>query len=205
VRVGDGLCTVAAAGLREDPVHVCLHGRFAEHEPLRDLLVREAVDSLVTVKRVNIAEPTFKYDDDDPEGFRSGSFRFGPLLEAQELGTTVYELPPGQSICPYHYEYAEEEWLIVLSGRPMLRHPEGSDQLDPWDVVCFARGPAGAHQVRNETDETVRVLMYSTVKHPAATVYPDSDKIAIWTGNRDDDVIVKRSSGVDYWVGETSA
>ena len=34
--------------------------------------------------------------------------------------------------------------------------------------------------------------MYSTVKHPAATVYPDSDKIAIWTGNRDDDVIVPR-------------
>lgn len=46
--------------------------------------------------------------------------------------------------------------------------------------------------------------MYSTVKHPAATVFPDSDKIAIWTGNRDDDVIVPRSSGVDYWSGETS-
>ena len=48
----------------------------------------------------------------------------------------------------------------------------------------------------------MRVLMYSTVKHPAATVYPDSDKIAVWTGNRDDDLIVHRSSGVDYWSGE---
>jgi uncharacterized cupin superfamily protein len=56
--------------------------------------------------------------------------------------------------------------------------------------------------VRNDTDETVRVLMYSTVKHPAATVYPDSDKIAIWTGNREDDLIVNRTSGVDYWSGE---
>ena len=68
------------------------------------------------MKRVNIAEPSFKYDDSDPEGFRSGSFRFGSLLGAEELGTTVYELPPGESICPYHYEYAEEEWLIVLVG-----------------------------------------------------------------------------------------
>lgn len=41
-----------------------------------------------------------------------------------------------------------------------------------------------------------------TVKHPAATVYPDSDKIAVWTGNREDDLIVHRSSSVDYWSGE---
>jgi hypothetical protein len=59
--------------------------------------------------------------------------------------------------------------------------------------------------VRNETDETVRVVMFSTVLQPAATVYPDSDKIAIWTGNSADDVIVPRASGVDYWDGETPA
>ena len=156
----------------------------------------------MTLKRANIAEPSFSYDDSDPAGFRSGSLRIGSLLEAEELGTTVYELPPGQAICPYHYEYAEEEWLIVLAGEPTLRHPEGDDRLAPWDVVCFRRGPAGAHEVRNDTDRPVRVLMYSTVKHPAATVYPDSDKIAIWTGNRDDDVIVPRASGVDYWANE---
>ena len=49
-------------------------------------------------------------------------------------GASVYELPPGQAICPYHYEYGEEEWLLVLDGRPTLRHPEGTDQLDPWDA-----------------------------------------------------------------------
>jgi len=38
--------------------------------------------------------------------------------------------------------------------------------------------------------------------HPAATVYPDSDKIAVWTGNSDDDVIVPRSAGVGYFHGE---
>lgn len=134
------------------------------------------------MQRINIGEPSFAYDPDHPSGFRGGMFRFGSLLGAEQLGTTVYELPPGQSICPYHYEYAEEEWLIVLVGRPTLRHPDGTDQLVPWDVVCFPRGPKGAHQVRNDSDEPVRVLMYSTIKHPAATVYPDSDKIAVWTG-----------------------
>ena len=155
------------------------------------------------MQRVNIAEPAFEYDDSDPDGFRAGMFRFGPLVGAATMGSTVYELPPGQAICPYHYEYGEEEWLLVLEGRPTVRHPQGSDVLEPWDVVCFRSGPEGAHAVRNETEERVRVLMYSTVNHPAATVYPDSDKIGIWTGNADDNVIVHRSSKVDYYSGET--
>ena len=33
-------------------------------------------------------------------------------------------------------------------------------------------------------------------------MYPDSDKIGIYTGNREDDLMVRRSSGVDYYDGE---
>ena len=154
------------------------------------------------VRRVNIAEPEFTWDDDDPDGFRAGMFRFGKQVGAERTGATVYELPPGQSICPYHYEYGEDEWLLVLQGRPTLRRPGGTEELEPWDVVFFPPGPDGAHGVRNETDETVRVLMFSTITHPAASVYPDSGKIGIWTGNRDDDLLVRRTSAVDYWLGE---
>lgn len=153
---------------------------------------------------MNIAAPAFAYDEEDPEGFRAGMFRFGKQVGAKETGATVYELPPGQTICPYHYEYGEEEWLLVLEGRPILRTPEGTETLEPWDVVFFPRGPEGAHAVRNETEETVRVLMFSTVTHPAATVYPDSGKIGIWTGNPDDDLIVQKTSGVGYYAGETA-
>jgi uncharacterized cupin superfamily protein len=157
------------------------------------------------VRRINIASPEFEYDPTDPPGFRSGMLRVGPKLGASQLGASVYELPPEQALCPYHYEYAEEEWLLVLEGRPSLRHPEGAEQLEPWDAVCFAPGPEGAHGISNETGETVRVLMFSTVKHPAVTVYPDSDKIGVWTGNKADDVIAPRSSGVDYWYRETGS
>jgi uncharacterized cupin superfamily protein len=89
------------------------------------------------VNRVNIADPSFAYDPDEPEGFRSGVARLGPVLGAEQTGTSVYELPPGEAICPYHYEYAEEEWLLVLEGRPTLRDPEGSHELEPWDLVFF--------------------------------------------------------------------
>ena len=151
---------------------------------------------------LNIADPEFTYDDDDPPPFHAGMFRLGRQLGATQTGMSVYELPPGQSVCPYHYEYGEEEWLFVLDGRPTLRHPEGTDQLDPWDAVCFPAGPEGAHAVANGTDQTVRVLMFSTHNQPAASVYPDSGKIGIWTGNSDDDVMVEKSSGVGYWHGE---
>src|SRR4051794_4819506 len=154
------------------------------------------------MRRINIAAPEFEYDGEDPEGFRAGQARLGKLLGATETGITIYELAPGQAVCPYHYEVGEEEWLLVLEGRPTLRHPEGSEALAPWDVALFPRGPEGAHGIRNETEETARVLMFSTVVHPTATVYPDSDKVGIWTGNDADDVIVRKDSAVGYYDGE---
>lgn len=155
------------------------------------------------MRRINIAAPQFEYDAEDPDGFRSGLARIGKLLGGSEQsGASVYELPPGQAICPYHYEVGEEEWLLVLTGEPTLRHPEGSERLAPWDVVFFEKGPAGAHGVRNETEETVRVLMFSTVVVPTATVYPDSDKVGIWTGDPETDVMVRRESEVEYFDGE---
>ncbi len=154
------------------------------------------------MRRLNIASPDFDYDGDDPAGFRAGMAKLGKLLGAKESGISVYELPPGQAVCPYHYECGEEEWLLVLSGRPTVRHPDGEDVLDPWDVVCFPRGPEGAHGVRNETEETVRVLMFSTVVLPTATVYPDSDKIGIWIGDPETDATFRRASAVEYFDGE---
>ena len=157
------------------------------------------------MRHVSIANPEFTYDPGDPEGFRAGMFRFGAEVGAARLGATVYEIPAGQALCPYHYEYGEEEWLLVLAGRATVRHPGGTEDLAPMRVACFVRGPEGAHQVRNDGEETLRVLMWSEVVHPTATVYPDSDKVAVWTGNRDDDVIVRRTAAVGYYAGEPGA
>ena len=91
----------------------------------------------------------------------------------------------------------------MVEGSPTLRHPEGEEALDPWDVVFFPPGPGGAHMVRNDTDSPARVLMFSTITAVAAVVYPDSDKISIWTTDGVDDLVVKRTSGVGYWDGES--
>jgi uncharacterized cupin superfamily protein len=153
--------------------------------------------------RANLSAPTFAYDDADPDGFRAGMLRFGREIGAQQTGTSLYHLPPGQAVCPYHYEYGEEEWALVLEGRPSVRTPDGVEQLEPLDVVFFPTGPTGAHQIRNDSNAPARVLMWSTVVVPTATAYPDSDKVGIWTGVEGDDVMVERSSHVPYFHGET--
>jgi uncharacterized cupin superfamily protein len=154
------------------------------------------------MRRVSLSDPTFEHDPEDPAGFRAGMLRPGPKLGASESGATLYELPPGQAICPYHYEYGEEEWVLALQGRPTVRTPEGTEQMDPLDLVFFPKGPEGAHQIRNDTDETVRVLMWSTIVTPSATAYPDSDKVGVWTGIKAENLIVRRSSAVDYYDQE---
>ena len=161
------------------------------------------IGSFESMKRINVSTAEFAWDDSDPDGFRAGMARVGPLLGAARTGATVYELPPGQAICPYHYELGEEEWLLVLSGTPTLRTPAGKERLGVGDLVFFATGPEGAHGIGNESDEPARVLMFSEVVAQAVTVYPDSDKVGIWTGNPDVDLVVRRSSGVEYYEGET--
>jgi uncharacterized cupin superfamily protein len=156
------------------------------------------------LRRVNLHSLEAEYDASDPDGYHAGMARFGKELGAVMLGGSVYELPPGQSNCPYHYEYGNEEWLIVLSGTLTVRHPGGEEELASGDVVCFPVGPDGAHKLTNASDETVRVLMLSTMVEPSVAVYPDSDKIGVWPDpDRRDHILVRRESGVDYWDRET--
>ena len=120
----------------------------------------------------------------------------------EKVGATVYELQPGERSFPYHYEYGAEEWLLVVAGRPTLRVPDGEHELRAGDVVCFPEGPAGAHLVRNDSDEPVRILIASTKDSPQLAVYPDSGKIGVWPGNEADPPQLFRRDAVDYWDGE---
>jgi uncharacterized cupin superfamily protein len=115
------------------------------------------------------------------------------------LGAGLFDLPEGEKSSPYHYEEGQEEWLLVVSGRPTLRTPEGERVLEPGDVVCFPRGPAGAHQVTGPG----RVLVASTQVVPRTAVQPDSDKIFVrWDTGTDDRLVFRRGDAVDYWEGE---
>ena len=147
---------------------------------------------------VNLFALELTSDDEDPEGYHVAYSRVAPLIGGSRLGLSVYELPPDQSICPYHWEAGDEEWLIVISGRPTLRTPDGELELDPWDAVCFPAGAEGAHKVTNRSDATARVGMLSTRNEPGVSVYPDSNKVGAWPPGK----LFRLESAVPYFEGE---
>jgi uncharacterized cupin superfamily protein len=149
---------------------------------------------------VNLFSVVTEGDPADPEGFRSRMARFGPTIGAEQLGASVYELDPGESICPYHYEFPEEEWLLVLEGNPTLRDPDGEHLLEPGDLVVFVEGPEGAHKVSNGIDQpgVARVMMLSTKSKTAVCVYPDSNKVGVWPLGK----LFRIDDAVDYYDGE---
>jgi uncharacterized cupin superfamily protein len=154
------------------------------------------------VARPNVFTSEFEYDGDDPDGYRAGMARVGQEAGGKELAVKLFEIPPGQSLCPYHYEYVEE-WLIVLDGALTLRVPDGEQPLERGDVVCFPTGPDGAHKVSNAGPEAARILMFSSAAEPAVAVYPDSDKIGVWPPNWEDKVMLRREDGQrDYYDRE---
>ena len=151
--------------------------------------------------RPNLYDDAFSFDD-APEGFRAGEINLGRLAGGTATNLRLYLVPPGEHICPYHYEY-EEEWLLVISGEALLRTPAGTETLAPGAVVCFAPGPEGAHQVSCAGNEPVRAVMFSSAREPAVAVYPDGDKIGVWPGRDADELMLRREDGRrDYWDRE---
>ena len=113
------------------------------------------------------------------EDWSGGGAKAKRLPRADEqpgLGATVYELGPGNFVV-YHFHHAWEELLVVLRGKPTLRTPDGERQLDEGESVYFPLGAKGAHGLKNETDEPVRVLMASTLTSPEVCEYPDLRQI----------------------------
>ena len=158
------------------------------------------------MRRVSLNEPDLQPDADDPPGFRALMWRFGrDALGASRTGMSLYEIPAGESVCPYHYEAGEDEWILVLEGTPTVRDPDGMHELSPMDVVYFPPGPEGAHQIRNDSDAPARVLMFGENILPGVSVYPDSDKVGVWTTNpADSDLLFRRGSAVPYFDGESN-
>jgi uncharacterized cupin superfamily protein len=127
----------------------------------------------------NIYAPEWVERTDAP--LRGRTARIGALAGAERLGATLYEIDPGQNGSPFHLHHANEEMIIVLSGRPTLRTMGGSRVLEAGDVVACPVGRAGAHQLQNEEDTPVRVLVVSTMIYPETAEMLDSDKILVIT------------------------
>ena len=154
----------------------------------------------------NFLEPEFDEASDIP-GFALRWAGIGPRVGAEKLGASLYELDPGQAVGPFHWHVANEEMLIALDPGIEVREAGGTYALAPGDVVSFARGERGAHEVLNGGDGIARVLFLSEMRYPEIAVYPDSGKVGVRErhpvtepgGMRPN---FRMADAVDYWEGE---
>jgi uncharacterized cupin superfamily protein len=127
----------------------------------------------------------------------------------EDLGCSLYELPPGRRSWPYHYHENNEEALYVLDGTGTLRHDGEEHPLETGDYVALPAGPEGGHRVVNDGDETLRYLAISTMRAPDVVHYPDSEKVGVYAGSAPGDhedrtmtAYYRRDDDVDYWEDE---
>jgi uncharacterized cupin superfamily protein len=105
--------------------------------------------------------------------------RLGRAAGARELGASVFVVPPGGTTFPLHAHLHNEELLVVLEGAPTLRTGSGSGSrvLERGEVVAFVCGLDGAHELKNESDADVRLLLVSTMRAPDVNVFPDTGEL----------------------------
>jgi uncharacterized cupin superfamily protein len=147
------------------------------------------------------------YPDDEPPG---GSLvpraQLGSPLGARTWTAALYELAPGEATAAYHYEWCREEWALVLGGAPTLRHADGEDVLRSSDILCFPEGPAGAHRLLNDSEDAVRVIVFSTpTGRPMSAFFPDDGTVLVRVSDHEGFLFRHDDQIEDYWDGEPGA
>jgi uncharacterized cupin superfamily protein len=156
----------------------------------------------------NLFDPDFEEHSERP-GFEYRRAKLGQDAGSERLGASLYELEPGSPPFPLHYHLGNEELLIVISGRPSLRTPEGEREreLELGEVVALPVGERGAHQVVNHSPEPVRVLIVSEMNAPDVVVRPESGKLSAFgrppggSGQGIHEVFFLRDAA-EFWDGE---
>ena len=87
-----------------------------------------------------------------PEFSWKTSPRLAKLVNADDFEFDIRSLDPGRFSFPYHFHRNAEELFMIISGKAMLRTPDGFEEVNKGDVIFFEKGPSGAHQLYNHDE-----------------------------------------------------
>ncbi|MEZ4399174.1 MAG: cupin domain-containing protein [Kofleriaceae bacterium] len=135
--------------------------------------------------------------------------KLGAAAGNQQLGASVYEVPPGARSYPFHWHGANEEAVYVIAGRGTARLGDATVAIRAGDWLAFPVGPAHVHQLINDGDEPLRYLCVATNHTCEIVGYPDSRKVKALAGADWDtlwvDHTTRADADLDYWDGEPGA
>lgn len=135
------------------------------------------------------------------EGYEYFKRDFIPRGYGEKTMVSVYTIPPGKSAYPYHYHLKNEETFFIISGCGILKTPVGERNVSAGDLLFFPANSDGAHKLTNTSEtENLVYLDFDVIHDIDVTVYPDSDKIAVW--GKDTNKVFLRKDDVDYYTGE---
>jgi len=118
------------------------------------------------------------------------------LMERHPFDVEISRISPGKSPCPYHSHSAQWEFYHVISGRGIVRHKDGTTDIEAGDAFIFQ--PGEPHQLINNGSEDLVVYIVADNPIGESCYYPDSQKWLVRSPERK----LIRAGDLDYYDGE---
>ena len=99
----------------------------------------------------------------------------GERFGLANFGVNLVRLEPGGRSALRHAHSAQDEFIYVLEGRPLLHTNAGAMRLEPGMCAGFRAGSADAHCLSNDTEADVAYLEVGDRTPGDAVQYPDDD------------------------------
>ena len=149
-------------------------------------------------------------DQGNGQSYQARIGRIGRILGAGGLGCTLTVVPPGKRAYPLHRHHVFSELFYVLSGSGEVRLDKRRLPIRAGDVIASPAG-AEAHQIVNTGSEELRYLAISNIDTVDVIDYPDSGKMGVAAGVKDDNLAnatyraFGRVVAAEYFDGEEPA
>jgi uncharacterized cupin superfamily protein len=102
--------------------------------------------------------------------------RLAKAVGLTQFGVNHVVLAPAARTASRHWHEAEDEFVLVLSGRITLVDNFGEHELEAGAIVGWPAGEANAHHLINRTDAPAECLVVGSRRPGEETIhYPDDD------------------------------
>ena len=113
---------------------------------------------------------------DGPRFEGRAEVRLAKAVGLTQFGVNRVTLAPGSRTASRHWHEAEDEFVLVLEGRPTLVDENGEHELAPDMFVGFPAGVANAHHLLNNSSQPAVLLVVGSRRPGQETIhYPDDD------------------------------
>jgi uncharacterized cupin superfamily protein len=99
----------------------------------------------------------------------------GDLFGLRNFGVNLTRLVPGAISALRHSHAAQDEFIYILEGAPVLVTDAGETPLKPGMCAGFRAGSGDAHHLINRTARDVVYLEVGDRSVPDEVTYPDDD------------------------------